>query len=298
MKKRSFLFFVLVLNSSLSFAHSIPKVVVSFSVLKDFVENIGGKAVKVTSLVGPNSDAHIYEPTPESAQLIAEADLVVMNGLGFEGWMPRLLESTQTKSKRVIASQNVKARTFSLEEDASSSALDPHAWHDVKNAMIYIDNIEKALIELIPEEAALIQKNAVHYRQQLKNLETWIYKELASVPLHQRTVITAHDAFGYLSEAYQIRFLAPQGLSTESEPSAQEVVNLIKEIKKHKIGVVFIENITNERLIRHIAEETGAQIGGMLYSDALSEKDQPAATYIDMMKINIELLKAGMLKNK
>lgn len=296
--RKWYFFFILLFNSSFSLAHSTSKIVVSFSVLKDFVENIGGKAVKVTSLVGPNSDAHIFEPTPESAQLIAEADLVLMNGLGFEGWMPRLLESTQTKAKLVIASQNVKARTFSLEENASSFTFDPHAWHDVKNAMIYIDNIEKALVKLIPQEAALIQENAAHYRKQLKDLETWIYKELGSIPLYQRTVITAHDAFGYLSEAYQIKFLAPQGLSTESEPSAQEVVNLIKEIKEHKIGVVFIENITNERLIRHIAEETGSEIGGMLYSDALSEKDQPAATYIDMMKINIELLKAGMLKNR
>lgn len=295
MKKWSFVFLILLVQSSFGWAHSIPKIVVSFSILKDLVENVGGEAVTVTSLVGPNSDAHVFEPTPESAQLISEADLILMNGLGFEGWMPRLVESTKTKAKIVMVSQNIKPRAFM---QGVEFPPDPHAWNDVQNVMIYIDNIEKALLELIPQSADLIRRNAAHYRQQLKDLEVWIYKELESIPLQQRIVITAHDAFGYFSEAYHIKFLAPQGLSTESEPSAQEVVNLIKEIKKHEIKVVFIENITNERLIRHIAEETGASIGGMLYSDALSEKNQPASTYIDMMKVNIHLLKSGMLNNK
>lgn len=299
MKKWAFVFIALLMNSPLRSAQPTLKIVVTFSILKDLVENVGGEAVTVTSLVGSNSDAHIFEPTPESAQLIAKADLIFMNGLGFEEWMPRLLESTKTKAKIVIVSQHVKARTFVQGTETSPfSTLDPHAWHDVKNVMIYVDNIEKALLELIPQSSKLIQRNAAGYRQQLKELEAWIYKELKSVPYHQRTVITAHDAFGYLSEAYQINFLAPQGLSTESEPSVQEVVTLIKEINSRGIGVIFIENIANERLIRHIAEETGVTIGGMLYSDALSEKNQPAATYIDMMKINIQLLKAGMLKNK
>jgi zinc/manganese transport system substrate-binding protein len=299
MRKWVFIFLILFAPSTLSTAQPSIKVVVSFSILKDLVENVGGEAVTVTSLVGPNSDAHIFEPTPESAQLISEADLILINGLGFEGWMSRLLESTKTKAKIVVVSQGIKPRTF-VQGSASSqtSSLDPHAWHDVKNVGIYINNIEGALLGLMPYASALIQKNASYYCKQLNNLETWIHKELGSIPIHQRTVVTAHDAFGYLSEAYQIKFLAPQGLSTESEPSAQEVVRLIKDIQKHGIGVVFIENITNERLIRHIAEETGVIIGGMLYSDALSEKNQPAATYIDLMKTNIQLLKSGMLKNK
>lgn len=295
MRKWGIIFLTLLIHSSLGGAQPTPKIVVSFSILKDLVENVGGEAVTVTSLVGPNSDAHIFEPTPESAQLISEADLILINGLGFEAWMPRLVEATKTKAKIVIVSQNIKSRIFVQGNEFSP---DPHAWHDVKNAMIYVDNIEKALLGLIPRSSELIQKNAARYRKQLKDLETWIYKELESIPRHQRTVITAHDAFGYLSEAYQIKFLAPQGLSTESEPSVQEVVDLIKEIKEHRVEVVFIENITNERLIRHIAEEAGVTIGGMLYSDALSEKNQPAATYVDMMKINIQLLKTGMLKNK
>ncbi len=295
MKLWTFISLILLSYSSSSFAHSNLKVVVSFSVLKDLVENVGAEVVTVTSLVGPNSDAHTFEPNTESAQLVSEANLIFMNGLGFEGWMPRLIESTKTKAKFVIVTQHIKPRTFEINPNLS---FDPHAWHDVKNAIIYVDNIEKALLESLPEAAELIRKNASNYRQKLRDLEAWIYKELKDIPSQQRIIITAHDAFGYLSDAYQIKFLAPQGLTTESEPSVHEVVSLIKKIKEYGVKVLFVENISNERLIRHIAEETGATIGGVLYSDALSEKHQPAATYIDMMKINIQLLKSGMLKNK
>ncbi|OJX10744.1 MAG: hypothetical protein BGO77_02480 [Caedibacter sp. 37-49] len=295
MKLWNFILLILLSCGSSSSAHPNLKVVVSFSILKDLVENVGAEFVTVTSLVGPNSDAHTFEPSAESAQLLSEANLIFMNGLGFEGWMPRLVESTKTKAQVVIVSQHIKPRTFEIN---SSLSFDPHAWHDVKNTITYVDNIEKALLELLPEASEIIRRNASNYRQKLRDLEAWIYKELKDIPSQKRIIITAHDAFGYLSDAYKIKFLAPQGLTTESEPSVQEVVSLVNKIKEYNVKVLFVENISNERLIRHIAEETGATIGGMLYSDALSEKDQPAATYIDMMKINIQLLKSGMLKNK
>lgn len=274
------------------------QVVTSFSILGDLVTQIGGDAVVVNSLVGAGGDAHTYEPTPQDAKSIAAADMIVMNGLNFEGWLRKLVQSTGSKAINVTASDGIKAR--SLEEDHGHAhghdheEYDPHAWQNVAHVQHYVKNIEKALILLAPERAKDITARAKAYDAELAALDADIKKSLALVPTDKRKILTSHDAFGYFGDAYGIQFLAPQGVSTDAEPKPADVAKLVEQIKKEGLKVYFIENMSSPRLIEQIAKDTGAKSGGSLYADALSGKDGPAATYVDMMRHNAALLLEAM----
>jgi zinc/manganese transport system substrate-binding protein len=262
-------------------------VVASFSILADFVRNVGGDRVEVTTLVGPNGDAHVYVPTPADAKKIADAKLVFVNGLGFEGWMPRLVQSSGSKATLVVASTSITPLKL-------GSSADPHAWQTVANAKTYVYNIQNALSAAAPADAALFQANAEAYRVKLEALEGEIGPWLGSIPPEQRKVISTHTAFGYFAKAYNIEFIAPRGVSTESEPSARDIAGIITQIKTRKIPAVFLENISDPRLIGRIAAETGARIGGTLYSDSLTDEKGDAPTYIDMVRHNIRTLRYGI----
>jgi zinc/manganese transport system substrate-binding protein len=267
-------------------------VVTSFSVLGDMVRQVGGDAVVVKTLVGPDGDAHAYEPTPDDAESIAKADLVVVNGLHLEGWMTRLLASTKTKAKIVTASVGVAPRE--MVEENEGKVTDPHAWQDLSNGRIYVKNIAAALEEAAPDRAQEIEARAKAYDAKLAAMDSEVRAKLAAIPQEKRKIITSHDAFGYFGAAYGVKFMAPQGLSTESEASATDLESLIRQIKAEHIKTLFIENMTDPRLIQQIAKDTGAQMGGTLYSDALSPPSGPAPTYLDMFKNNLPKLIAGM----
>ena len=217
-------------------------VVASFSILGDFVRNVGGDRVEVTTLVGPNSDAHVYVPTPADAKKVADAKLVFVNGLGFEGWMQRLVQSSGSKAIVVVASANITPLKL-------GSSADPHAWQTIANAKTYVYNIRNALSAAAPADAAIFQANAEAYRVKLDALEAEIGPWLGSIPPEQRKVISTHTAFGYFAKAYSIEFIAPRGVSTESEPSARDIAGIITQIKTKKIPAVFLENISDPRLI-------------------------------------------------
>lgn len=272
-------------------------VVTSFSILGDLVAQIGGDAVVVNSLVGAGGDAHTYEPTPQDAKAIAAADMIVMNGLNFEGWLQKLVQSTGSKAVKVTASNGIKPR--SIEEDEHGHGhdheeYDPHAWQNISHARQYLKNIEKALVLLVPERAHDIAARVQAYDAQLAALDSNIKTSFASVPAEKRKILTSHDAFGYFGEAYGVQFLAPQGVSTEAEPKPADVAKLVEQIKKEGIKVYFIENMSSPRLIEQIAKDTGAKSGGSLYADALSGKEGPAATYVDMMRHNAAILLEAM----
>lgn len=277
-----------------------PKVVASFSVLGDMIAEVAGDRAQVTTLVGPNGDAHVFEPSPADAQSLAEADLVIVNGLGLEPWMDRLIRSTGYKGPVSVASQGVLSRTMS-EEDSGSAApatvTDPHAWQDLRNGQIYVRNIAAALAKVDPGNAETYEANAIHYANQLAELDTWVRSQIEMVPEAKRKVITSHDAFGYFGAAYGVEFLAPVGISTEAEPTAGQLAGLIDQIKREHINTLFIENITDPRLVETIGRESGAQMGGELFSDALSEPSGPAPTYVSMFKNNVPKLVDGMLMN-
>lgn len=278
------------------------KVVATFSIIADLAQNVGGERITLTTLVGPDQDAHSYDPRPADAIAIRQADIILANGLHLEGFLDRLLQASGTQAKQVELSQG--ARLIHTEEEKHGEEHghdaghahhhahhhhgdhDPHAWQSVSNARIYVDNIVKAFCEADAEGCPTYRENAASYGRQLDILEAGIRTALGGIPEHRRTVITSHDAFRYLGQAYGLRFLSPQGMSTESEASAAQLAELIGQIRQEQASALFVENISNPKLVEQIARETGARVGGRLYSDALSAADGPAATYIDMMQHN------------
>lgn len=309
-------------------AHAEPlKVVASFSILGDMVRNVAGSNADVTVLVGPDGDAHSFEPGPADASALADADLLVMNGLGFEPWLIRLAAASGTKAKYVTASFGISPRHLSEEEKRAHDAahedhededhdhahdakghdehgypapaqdFDPHAWQSLRNGIVYVQNIADALAEKDPDNALVYRANAESYITELKKLDGWVRQELAKIPQEKRKVITTHDAFGYFGDAYGIQFISPLGIGNTAEPGAEALARLIDRIRQEKIRALFIENMSDSRMMETIARETGAEDGGTLYSDALSKPGGPAPTYVAMFRHNVSALIAAMQKN-
>jgi zinc/manganese transport system substrate-binding protein len=262
-------------------------VVASFSILGDFIKNVGGDKVSVTTLVGPNGDVHVYTPAPDDAKRIADARLLVVNGLGLEGWLPRLLQASGSKAPIIIASKGIAPLQ-------AGSDADPHAWQSVANAKIYVANIRDALIAADPADAGTFRANAARYLSELDTLDAEVRAEVARIPSERRKVISTHYAFGYFARDYGIAFIAPLGVSTETEPSARDVAGIIVQIKGGRIPAIFLENMNDPRLIRQIASETGAKVGGTLFSDALTDEKGDAPTYIDLVRHNIKALTSAL----
>jgi len=282
-----------ILTSVPAAAQERLKVIASFSILADLVKNVGGERVEIGALVGAGSDAHVYAPTPADARRVAEARLVVVNGLGFEGWLDRLVKASGSKATVTVATKGIKTRKAGGGQDHGHD-VDPHAWQAVANVKIYVANIRDALAAADPAGADAYRANATAYSARLDALEAAVRSAVAKIPAARRKIITNHDAFGYFEAAYGIKFIAPQGVATDSEPSARDVARIITQIKRQKIPAVFLENISDPRLMQRIAKETGARIGGTLYSDALTEANGPAPTYIDLIRHNLTTL-AGAL---
>ena len=314
-----------------AFADEKLKVIATFSILGDIVANVGGDRVEVTTLVGPDGDAHVFQPSPADAEAVAGAQVIVANGLGFEGWMDRLVEASGTKATVITAAEGVTPIAFGEEEHGHEYAegeehdhdhghehaegeghdhdhakeeghdhahdhghahgeFDPHAWQSVTNVALYVGAIERGLAAADPEGAETYKANAAAYLAELDALDAEIRAAVAALPEDRRTVVTSHDAFGYFAADYGLTFVAPQGVSTEAEASAQDVAALITQIKDAGTTAVFVENIADRRLLDQIASETGATVGGTLYSDALSGPEGPAATYLTMMRHNLSQL--------
>jgi zinc/manganese transport system substrate-binding protein len=306
-------------------------VIATFSILGDIVANVGGDRIAVTTLVGPDGDAHVFQPSPADAEAVADAAVIVANGIGFEGWMDRLVEASGTTATIITASDGISPIAFGEEghdehgeeghddhaaegeehaedehahegeehaeeghEDHGHGAFDPHAWQSVHNIETYVANIAAGLTAADPAGAETYAANAAAYLAELEALDAEIRAAVAALPEDGRTVVTSHDAFGYLAAEYGLNFVAPQGMSTEAEASAQDVAALITQIREQSIGAVFVENIADRRLLDQIATETGAAIGGTLYSDALSAADGPAGTYLSMMRYNLGQLTAAL----
>lgn len=303
MHKRDFLwiaaaFGALVIGGGAARAADRLPVVASFSILADMVRQVGGERVDATALVGPDADAHSYQPTPADAKALSTARVLVVNGLAFEGWTARLQRSSGFKGVVVTASAGVTPRPANAAEqgdrEARHGTADPHAWQSVANGKRYVANILEGLIKADPEGRAAYAANAAGYLALLDALEAETRAALGSVPASRRKLITSHDAFGYFAAAYGLSFVAPQGMSTESEASARDVARLIRQIKAEKAAAVFVENISDARLIEQIGRETGAKVGGVLFSDALSGPDGRAPTYVDMIRHNVRAIVSAL----
>ncbi|MET4042952.1 zinc ABC transporter substrate-binding protein [Bradyrhizobium sp. RT6a] len=284
---RRILLCVLLLIASPLHAAEQLKVVASFSILADFVRNVGGDRINLTTLVGADSDVHVYAPAPSDAKRIADAKLVVVNGLGLEGWLPRLVQSSGSKAHVVTASAGIAPLKL-------GSAADPHGWQSVPNAKVYVTDIANALAAADPDDAEFFRAQAKAYLEKLETLDREVREAVAKIPPERRKVISTHDAFGYFAAEYGVQFIAPLGVSTETEPSARDIATIIGQIKAQKIPAVFLENISDDRLIRRIAAETGSKVGGTLISDGLTGEKGPAPTYIDMVRHNIKALTSAL----
>ncbi|AMC13370.1 metal ABC transporter substrate-binding protein [Liberibacter crescens] len=286
----------LLLPFSHAHARGKLKVIATFSVLGDMVKHVAYNDIDLKVLVGPNGDTHEYQPTPTDAKDIAKADLVIMNGAKLEGWLDRLIQSSGYKGPVVEATKGISLLT-SQEEGQKAGAPDPHAWQNAANGKIYVTNIRDALIAADRAHASDYRKNAETYIKQIDAIDAWIKESIATVPEKKRIAIISHDALQYFGVAYKLKFLAAQGISTESQPSAANMAKLIKQIRKKKITAVFLENMTDSRLVKQLEKDAGAHIGGTLYTDALSDPKGPAPTYLDMFKHNVPELLKGLQQN-
>lgn len=283
------------MSGSASAQDKLP-VVASFSILGDLVKNVGGDRVHVVTLVGSNSDSHVYAPTPADARKVGAAKVVFVNGLGLEGWITRLVKASGTKAPTIIVTKGITSRKM---EEAGHGhghqATDPHAWQSVANAMIYVANIRDGLASADPAGKSAYQANADAYFTKLDALDAEVKEAIGKIPADRRRIITSHESFGYFGAAYGIQFIAPAGVSTESAASAKDVAKIITQIKRQKIPAVFMENIADPRLMEQISKESGAKIGGRLFSDALSDDKGPAPTYIEMIRNNIQQLTTALI---
>jgi zinc/manganese transport system substrate-binding protein len=264
------------------------KAVASFSILGDFVARVGAERIELVTIVGPDGDAHVYEPKPADVKAVAAAHAVFVNGLAFEGWLERLMEASGYKGLVTTVTTNVAVQAM------PGGETDPHAWQSAANARVYVENIARGLCDADKPGCESYNANAAAYAKELAGLDVEIKAAVAKIPEDRRVVITSHDAFGYFAKAYGIRFIAPEGVSTESEASAKDVARLITQIREQKASALFVETISDPRLIEQIARETGLKVGGALYSDALSGPDGPAPTYIEMMRHNARLFTEAM----
>ncbi|QJQ97659.1 zinc ABC transporter substrate-binding protein [Halomonas sp. PGE1] len=301
-----------------AFAAERVQVVTSFSILADMVENVGGEHVEVTSLVGPDSDAHVYSPRPTDARALAEADLVVFNGLQFEGWMERLIDASDYAGPLVTTTEGIRKLAYHGHDDHGHDDhghddhghddhghddhghddhghddhdhgdQDPHGWQDLAMGQIYVTNIRDGLIEADPDNEAAYRENAERYIAEIQAMDEEMRRLLGEIPA-STSVITGHDSFGYFANAYGLRFLSPVGLSTEAEPSAANMARLIDVIREQNVQALFHENMTSPAIINQLAEETGLPIAGTLYADALAAEGE-ASTYLGMMRHNAQTL--------
>ncbi|MDU7557185.1 MULTISPECIES: metal ABC transporter substrate-binding protein [unclassified Pseudomonas] len=295
MKPKMLLAAVFALSSMAGLAQAKPiEAVASFTVIADMVQNVGGDHVHVTSLIGPNGDPHAYEPTPNDAQALKRADLVFVSGLHLEGWLDRLIKASGYQGQPVVLSNGIKTR--SMEEDGKR-ITDPHAWNSAANGVVYVRNIISALQKADPANASDYQAKGEQYIQQLEQLDAYARAQVQAIPSDKRKVLTSHDAFGYFGDAYGVTFLSPLGFSTETEASASDVAKLIKQIKHEHVSTYFFENSSDPRLVKQIADASGAQPGGELYVESLSPADGPAPTYAQMFRYNVDKLTAAMKGN-
>ncbi len=282
-------------GATVSLAADKVPVMASFSILGDLVQVVGGNRVTVTTLVGADEDAHVFAPKPADAKNLLLTKLLVTNGLGFEPWAQKLVKSAGYKGQSVVASQGIKART--LPDKADKAETDPHAWQDPTNVMLYVRNIAAALSQIDPAGTDIYQARSEAYGLELQALDKESKTAFAAIAADKRKIITSHDAFGYFGAHYGIRFLSPQGMSTEAEPSAKEVAKLIRQIHKEKIKAVFVENMSNPKLLAQLSKDAGVTVGPALYVDALSKAGGPADSYLKLMRHNAAQLAAGMKQN-
>lgn len=285
--KRTITTLLLVATTILLFANQPKKLVVATaSIFADMAENIAGGHVDIKTIVPIGSDPHLYTPTPSDAQLLAKADLILRNELTFEGWLKKLIENSSTAGDIMTITEGVKP----IESLVYKNSTDPHAWMDASNGLIYIENIKNALVKIDPDNKEVYEINYGVYKQQLEDLDTYIFKAISKIPLSQRILITSHDAFQYYGRRYGVQLESIMGVSTEAEAQTSDIRRLNEVIRKNNVPAVFIESTINPKMLQQLAKDNNVEIGGELYADSIGEKDSKAPSYYDMLKYNTDVI--------
>ncbi len=269
-----------------------PLVVATASIFADMAQQIAGDEVEVRTIVPIGGDPHVYEPTPGDARLVANADLILRNGLTFEGWINKLIANSGTKASVVTITEGIAP----IESAQYKNSTDPHAWMDASLGLQYIENIKKALLNLYPEGASTFEFNYAIYRQQLEDMDRYIHEQIQRIPEQQRILITSHDAFRYYGRRYGIRVEAVLGTSTDAEAQTADIIRLNKIIRESRISAIFVETTVNPRLIQQLAKDNKIRIGGNLYSDSIGDAQSPAPSYLDMLKYNTDTIVQALLE--
>lgn len=271
-------------------AQEKKKVVATASMIADMAKIVGGDLVEVSCIVPIGGDPHLYDPTPQDASLVNKADLVFRNGLTFEGWLNELIETSGTKAEVITVTEGVEA----IRSQEYQNATDPHAWMDVRNGMIYIENIKNGLVNLLPEHAATFENNYFTYRQGLTELDAYIREEVAKIPEGKRVLITSHDAFQYYGRAYGIRLESVMGTSTDAEVQTSDIIRLTEVIEETGVPAIFVESTINPKLLKQVARDNMVVIGGSLYADSIGDEDSPAPSYAAMLRYNTDAIVSAL----
>jgi len=292
--KKIGLFLILSLFAIGAFAQEKKTLVATASMMADMATNIAGGMVHVECIVPIGGDPHLHEPTPKDAQLVNKADLIIMNGLTFEGWLIELIENSGTKATTVRVTEGIEP----IKSIEYKNSADPHAWMDASLGLTYIKNIKDALITLDPDNADIFEFNYGVYKKQLEDLDQYIKAEIQKIPVEKRVLITSHDAFQYYGRAYGIRLEAILGTSTEEEAQTSDIIRLNKVIRESKVPAVFVESTVNPKLLKQLATDNDIRIGGQLYADSIGDKKSPASSYIDMLKHNTDTIVAALTRTQ
>ncbi len=290
-------FFILLFSSLLVLVNAQttkPTVLASASMWADMAKELGGDHINVDLIVPRGSDPHMYEPTPGDAKKVSDADLILINGLTFEGWINDLIANSGTEAETITITQYVTP----ISSDVYKAATDPHAWMDVRNGIKYCQSIHEAFVKLLPNKKEELKTLYDAYIKELEQLHGYINMSIASIPESQRVLITSHDAFKYFGDAYGVKLEAIQGISTEAEAQFSDMERVTDAIKKYKVPAIFIESTINPKMLKQIAEDNGVTIGGELFADSLGDENASSGTYIGMLKYNTDTIVRAMTQTK
>lgn len=297
MKKANPLILMILLfcvSSHLIAQNEKPLVVATASIFADMAQNIAGDEIRIESVVPIGGDPHTYEPTPSDAQLIANADLILKNGLTFEGWLSELIANSGTTADVKLITQGITP----IGSQTYANSSDPHAWMDANNGLKYIENIKDALVKLRPELKEQFEFNYGVYRQQIEDMDTYIQNEINKIPVQQRILITSHDAFQYYGRRYGVRLESVLGTSTDAQVQTSDMKRLVQVIADTGVPALFVESTINPKLLEQLAEDNGVVIGGKLFSDSIGDKESPAPSYWDMLKHNTDTIVKALSAEK
>lgn len=266
------------------------RVIATTSFIADMASRVAGEYAEVESLMPIGGDPHLYDPVPGDAKKIAEADLILKNGLTLEGWLDEMIDNSGTKALIVSLTDGI----VPIQSADHIGAVDPHAWMDLQHGLVYIDNALRALVEVDPEHAEQYQANYDNYRTEIEVLDAYILQQVQRIPEDKRILATSHDAFRYFGNRYGLKVESILGTSTDAEARIEDYQNMLRVIKTYELPAIFIESTINPKLLQQLASDQKVGIGGKLFADSLGDEESGADTYLKMLKQNTDLIVAGL----